>query len=127
MSDDIEEKPDWKALQQAEFEGVDNDHVVYDFFKTMTSLCVLTLGGILTLSESVFGDRLSMKAMFLAAGFVAAAGIVSLQCMVDIVHIRRGRQHGSHWLRWGDRVAPGLLGGGIGAFMVLLYNPELFG
>lgn len=123
MSDEIETKPDWKALQRAEFEKVDNDHVVYDFFKTMTSLCLLALGGILTLSESVFADRISATGMLVAAVFVALSGLVSMQCMVDIVHIARGRQQSSATLRWGDRVAPGLFGAGVGMFIYLAYNP----
>lgn len=124
MSEELPEKPDWKTLQREEFAGVDNDHVVYDFFKTMTSLCLLTLGGILTLSESIYGDRISLTAMFIAAGFVAFAGIIALQCMVDIVHLARGRQHASHWLRWGDRVSPGLLGAGVGVFLYMIANPS---
>ena len=30
-----------------------------------------------------------------------------------------------HWLRWGDRVSPGLFGGGIGIFLYLLANPTM--
>jgi len=75
---------------------------------------------VLTLSEKVFKDSIETPEMLTIAGFFALSGVVSLQCQVDIVQVARRKKKTSVWLRWGHRIAPGLLGGGVGAFLALL-------
>ena len=104
----------------AEFEQIDAENLSYDYFKNLTSLSVLTLGGVLTLSEKVFADQIDPWQMFVAGGLVAAGGIVALQCQADIVQVSRGKKAPTTWLRFGHRLAPALFGGGIGAFMAIL-------
>ena len=41
----------------AKYAGADAENLSYDFFKNITSLSLLALGGVLTLSESVFADE----------------------------------------------------------------------
>ena len=108
------------ALLAEEFSGIDSENLSYDFFKGLTSLSILTLGGVLGLSESVFADDINTLQMLIAGGLVAASGITALQCQADIVQVARGRKQPTVWLRWGHRIAPALLGGGIGAFLILL-------
>ena len=108
------------ALLAEEFSGIDSENLSYDFFKGLTSLSILTLGGVLGLSESVFADDINTLQMLTAGGLVAASGITALQCQADIVQVARGRKQPTVWLRWGHRIAPALLGGGIGAFLILL-------
>ena len=108
------------ALLVEEFADIDAENLSYDFFKGLTSLSILTLGGVLGLSESVFAEEINTWQMLTAGGFVAASGITALQCQADIVQVARGRKQPTVWLRWGHRIAPGLLGGGIGAFLILL-------
>ena len=104
----------------AEFENIDSENLSYDYFKNLTSLSVLTLGGVLTLSEKVFAEQIDVWQMLVASGLIAAGGIVALQCQADIVQVSRGKKAPTAWLRYGHRVAPALLGGGIGAFMAIL-------
>ena len=104
----------------AEFKGADAENLSYDFFKNMTSLSILTLGGILTLSEGLFAERIQFWQMLVTAGLIAAGGIVALQCQADIVQMARGKKVSAAWLRFGHRLAPGLLGAGIGAFLALI-------
>lgn len=104
----------------AEFTGADAVNLSYDFFKPMTSLSILTLGGILTLSESLFAERIEFWQMMVSAGLIAAGGVVALQCQADILQMARGKKVSAAWLRFGHRLAPGLLGGGIGAFLILI-------
>ncbi|GMM93908.1 hypothetical protein [Qipengyuania sp. MTN3-11] len=104
----------------AEFTGADAENLSYDFFKNMTSLSVLTLGGILTLSEGLFAERIEFWQMMVAAGLIAGGGVVALQCQADIVQMARGKKVSAAWLRFGHRLAPGLLGCGIGAFLALI-------
>lgn len=108
------------ALLAEEFSGIDAGNLSYDFFKGLTSLSILTLGGVLGLSEGVFADDINTLQMLTAGGLVAASGIIALQCQADIVQVARGRKQPTVWLRWGHRIAPALLGGGIGAFLLLL-------
>ncbi len=103
-----------------EFEAADAEDLSYDFFKNLASLSVLTLGGVLTLSESVFVDRVEPWMMFLTGGFIAAAGLLALQCQAEIVQLSRGKKPPSNFLRFGHRLAPGLFGGGIGGFLAML-------
>lgn len=108
------------ALLAEEFSGIDAGNLSYDFFKGLTSLSILTLGGVLGLSESVFAEQINTLQMLTAGGLVAASGIIALQCQADIVQVARGRKQPTVWLRWGHRIAPALLGGGIGSFLILL-------
>ena len=71
----------------AEFTGADAENLSYDFFKNMSSLSVLTLGGILTLSEGLFAERIEFWQMMFAAVLIAGGGIVALQCHADIVQM----------------------------------------
>lgn len=103
-----------------EYQGADAENLSYDFFKNMTSLSVLTLGGVLTLGEGVFGERLEMWQMMVPAALIAIGGVIALQCQSDIVQIARGKKASAVWLRFGHRLAPGFLGGGIGAFLALV-------
>ncbi|MDP4575000.1 hypothetical protein Q9K02_07595 [Qipengyuania sp. G39] len=104
----------------SEFREIDAENLSYDYFKNLTSLSVLTLGGVLTLSEKVFAEQIEVWQMLVASGLVAAGGIVALQCQADIVQVSRGKKAPTSWLRYGHRLAPALFGGGIGAFMALL-------
>jgi hypothetical protein len=106
----------------AEFSKIDSENLSYDYFKNLTSLSVLTLGGVLTISEKVFADQIEVWQMLLASGLVAASGIVALQCQADIVQVSRGKKSPTSWLRYGHRLAPALFGGGIGAFMAILVS-----
>jgi len=103
-----------------EYKNIDAENLSYDFFKNLTSMSIFAFGGFLTISEKVFKDNVETWEMFLIAGLIAASGIISLQCMMDIVQVSRGKKDRSVWLRWGHQVAPALLGGGIGAFLAVL-------
>ena len=95
-------------------------NISYDFFKHMVSLSVLTLGGIVGMSEGLFAGRITLPQMMIASGLIAASGIVALQCQSDIVQVARGRKEPTIWLRWGHRIVPALFGAGIGAFLILV-------
>jgi len=109
----------------SEFASADAEDLSYDFFKNLASLSVLTLGGVLTLSESVFADQVDPWMMFLTGGLIAVGGIVALQCQIEIVQLSRGKKSRSNFLRFGHNLAPGLFGGGIGAFLAMLASGYL--
>ena len=103
-----------------EFLGADHENLSYDFFKALASLSVVTLGGVLSLSEGIFGQQLDPWVMFASGGMIVLAGIISLQCQSEIVQWSRGKKPPSNMLRFGHRLAPGLFGGGIGVFLAML-------
>ena len=98
------------------------DFLAYDYFKTLTSLSVLTLGGILTLTETVFGRQFETWHIIAVSSPIAAAGVVALQCQTDIVQIAKGHRPGLPLLKIGLRLAPALYGLGLGAFLVVLFE-----
>ncbi len=103
--------------------------LAYDYFKSMVSLSVATLGGILTLSGTVFGAQVSPVQMAMAALPVAASGLLALQGQTDVVQVSQGLKPPLNTSRLALRLVPSLYGLGIGIFLafllVALAAPEL--
>ncbi len=108
------------ALLTQEFLGVGPGNISYDYFKHMVSLSLVTLGGVLGLSESFLAGKVSFAELMIPCTPIAMAGMLALQCQSDIVQIARGRKSATVYLRWGHRLVSGLLGAGIGAFLFLI-------
>ena len=57
---------------------------------------------------------------------VAASGIVALQCQTDLVQLAKGvKPRSTFLLNHGLRLTPALYGGGVGAFLVILFTSYL--
>ena len=107
-------------------ERIDPDFLAYDFYKSFTSLCIITLGGVLTLSETVFGRNFQPWHVILISVPVALSGIIALQCQTDMVQLAKGvKPRSRFFLAHGLRLAPAMYGGGIGAFLVVLFSSLL--
>lgn len=94
--------------------------LAYDYFKSMTSVSVGTLGGILTLAETIFGQRIAPWQMGLSALLVAVSGLLALQAKTDIVQISQGVKPPADTSRLALRLVPGLYGAGLGVFLVFI-------
>ena len=94
--------------------------LAYDYFKSMTSVAVGTLGGILTLSETVFGERIAPWQMAVTAALVALSGLIALQAKTDIVQIAQGIKPPADTSKMALRFVPGLYGAGLGIFLGFL-------
>jgi len=103
-----------------EFASLDPATISYDYFKQMVSLSLVTLGGVLGLSESFLAGKASFAQIMMPCIPIALAGMLALQCQSDIVQIVRGRKEPTVYLRWGHRAVSGLLGLGIGAFLFVI-------
>ncbi|MFM7377449.1 MAG: hypothetical protein ACKO1O_04865 [Erythrobacter sp.] len=103
-----------------EFENLDPGNISYDYFKNMVSLSLVTLGGMLGLSDSLLAGKVTFGLLMIPCGPIALAGLIALQCQSDIVQIVRGRKEPTVYLRYGHRVVSGLLGLGVGAFLFVL-------
>ena len=108
------------ALLIKEFTSLDAGNLSYDYFKHMVSLSLLTLGGVLGLSESFLAGKVTFAELMFPCAPIALAGMLAMQCQADIVQIARGRKSSTVYLRWGHRTVSGLLGAGIGAFLFLI-------
>lgn len=120
-----ESLPETEAAARSS-ERVDPDFLAYDFFKSFTSLCVITLGGILTLSETVFGRDFKPWEIVMVSLPVAIAGVIALQCQTDMVQLAKGvKPRSKFFLDYGLRLTPAFYGVGIGAFLFVLFSSIL--
>lgn len=100
--------------------GLVEPTLAYDYFKSMVSVSVATLGGILTLGETVFGERISPLQMGMAALPVAISGILALQGQTDITQVCQGLKPPLDSSKAALRLVPALYGAGIGLFLAFL-------
>jgi hypothetical protein len=100
--------------------GLPQPGLAYDYFKSMVSLSVATLGGILTLGETVFGAQIATWQMGLAALPVAFSGLIALQGKTDITQISQGLKPPLNSSRLALRLVPSLYGLGLGVFLMFL-------
>ncbi|NJC33699.1 hypothetical protein GGR88_001173 [Sphingomonas jejuensis] len=94
--------------------------LAYDYFKSMASVSVATLGGILTLGETVFGARLAPWQMGVAALPVAISGLLAIQGKTDIMQLCQGLKPPLNSSRIALRLVPSLYGLGLGMFLAFL-------
>lgn len=109
--------------------GLAEPSLAYDYFKSMVSLSVATLGGIVTLGGTVFGTRIAPWQMGVAALAVAASGLIALQAQTDITQLCQGVKPPMNSARAALRLVPGLFGLGLGLFLAALllsyFAPEV--
>lgn len=98
---------------------VENDALLYDWFKYLTTMSLLTLGGVLTLSQSP--DGADIKAPVLAAVLVvvAIAGVLAFSGADQIVRAKLANQPLPRQVHRLQRAAPLTLAMGVGGFLYL--------
>jgi hypothetical protein len=92
--------------------------LLYDWFKHLTSLSLVTLGGVLSLSQ-VDSIELKPRSLLLVVGLVAAGGICSFSGADKLVRAQTSGAPLPRSIGWLQRGAAGLLGAGVGAFLGL--------
>ena len=94
----------------------DRELLLYDFFKHLTSLTLLTLGGVLAIAQAA--DRTDVKPPMLIAVLVviSAGGICSFVGASEIVK-KRYTGARSHSIEFYRKAAPALLAVGVGMFL----------
>ncbi len=100
--------------------GLKEPALAYDYFKSMVSVSVATLGGILTLGETVFGARLSSGQVIMAALPLALSGMLALQGQTDIAQVLQGLKPPLNSSKAGLKLVPALYGLGVGVFLAFL-------
>lgn len=97
------------------------DLLIYDLSKYLLSLCLLILGGVLTVTQTVTQaatEPLPPSPIILIVGCLAVSGLLSITCISSIVKARY-RGVPARRVRLINQLAMGFLGAGVGAFLVI--------
>ena len=94
------------------------DLVLYDYFKHLTTLALLILGGILTIAQTDRGSELKLPGVMMVVGVVAFAGVISFSGSGEIA---RAHYHGDEPKRvdFYRKAAPVILSVGVGMFLFM--------
>ena len=100
--------------------GLAEPALAYDYFKTMVSLSMATLGGVQTLGGTVFGARISPLQLGMAALPVAISGMLALQGQTDIMQLCQGVKPPLNSSKVALRLVPAFYGIGVGVFLAFV-------
>ena len=115
MSDDIEDSVG-PATQLAP--ETDSEILLYDYSKYLLTLSMLILGGVLTISQSSdIANRPPTQVLLMILIPIAGSGFLSLSCLSSIVRSRVDGKPQRHAAKL-NRGAMGLLGAGVGSFLL---------
>jgi hypothetical protein len=100
----------------------DGELLLYDFFKHLTSLVLLTLGGLLIVVKDF--DPKDVKPIFVVAAIVliSSAGVLSYSGSSEIVRARYTRTKPKRSLQVARILAPVLLSLGFGVFLSMFVD-----
>ncbi|HEX9948330.1 MAG TPA: hypothetical protein VGA98_12375 [Allosphingosinicella sp.] len=94
------------------------DLILYDYFKHLTTLSLLILGGILSLTQTARGAEMKLPTVLMVVGVVTFAGVISFSASGEIA---RSHFHGDQPKRIDlyRKAAPAILSLGVGMFLFL--------
>ena len=93
--------------------------LLYDFAKTLTSLSLLVLGGVLTLGGTQQAANIPLSGLVLTSGAIALAGMLALSTVFGIVKARAEDREPPKNLLLLIKSANFLFGVGLGGFMLI--------
>lgn len=97
------------------------DLLLYDLSKYLLTLCLLVLGGVLTVTGTA--DEAPPPATLLVIiASLAISGFLSISCISTIVKARYALQPAPRYVRAVNGLALAFLGAGVGAFLVIWVN-----
>jgi hypothetical protein len=110
------------SMQSVRPESGDAELLQYDFFKHMTSLVLLTLGGMLILIKDF--DATDVKPIFVlaAVALISSSGAMAYSGSSEIVRARSTGTPTKPSLRLYARVAPLVLAVGLGIFLAMFLD-----
>ena len=97
--------------------GGDADSMLYDWFKHLTSLSLITLGGVLSLSQVAEAKDIKPATLGVVLLLVSIAGVMAFSAADQIVQSRIKGLPLPTQVKWMHRATPGVLGMGLGAFI----------
>ncbi|MBN2971363.1 hypothetical protein JW805_04950 [Roseomonas aeriglobus] len=93
--------------------------LLYDYAKFVTTLSLIVLGAVLTLSSTTGGKTLRTDMLILVVAAVSAGGTTALSVANAIIDARVAGRAPSRHLRKAMKLGMGLLGLGVGGFIVI--------
>ena len=104
-------------IEEDEKAPAEGETLLYDYFKHLTSLCLLSLGGVLALAEKVQGR--SSTLVIAALAVIGLAALISFSAAGEIVDARyKGKPLAKH-LDLYRFASPALLSIGLGMFLYI--------
>lgn len=94
------------------------DLLLYDLSKYLLTLCLLVLGGVLTLTGTA-AEAPPPATLLVIIGSLAISGFLSISCISTIVKARYALQPAPPYVRTVNGLALAFLGAGVGAFIVI--------
>lgn len=95
------------------------DLLLYDYFKHLTTLSLVALGGVLGLTEKVDPSPAKPVIVSFVAACIALSGVTALSAAANIAGISAGKKARGISPRINLRIAMLLLGMGAGGFVVI--------
>ena len=99
----------------------DGEALLYDWFKHLTSLSLLTLGGILSLSQ-IGHAEIKKHTLIGVLVAVAISGVIGFSCADQIVQARTTGTPLPKHIHTARKIAAALLSMGVGAFLYIFIN-----
>ncbi|HEX9963441.1 MAG TPA: hypothetical protein VGB04_00475 [Allosphingosinicella sp.] len=100
----------------------DGDEYLYDFFKYMTSVSLLTLGGVLTVAQMAGPGELKQHTLLMIMAPVAASTLMAFSGASEMVRAKTARQEVSKTTHRLAKIAPAPFLIGVGAFIALFVD-----
>ncbi|HEY0113601.1 MAG TPA: hypothetical protein VGB59_10690 [Allosphingosinicella sp.] len=100
----------------------DGDLLLYDFFKHLTGLVLLTLGGLLIVIKDFDPKDVKPFNVIAAIILISASGVLSYGGSSEIVRARYTRTATRRSLQFARIVAPALLSFGLGLFLAMFID-----
>ena len=92
--------------------------VLYDYFKHLTTLSLLVLGGILTISQTAKGAAMKAPGAMIVAGVVTLAGVIAFSGASEIARAQAQGDEPKR-LELYRKSAPVVLSLGVGMFLFM--------
>jgi hypothetical protein len=105
---------DGDLLQRQDHEP---DLLLYDFFKHLTSLAILILGGVLLLAQASDPQDVKRWMVIAVLLLISAGGVLSFSGSSEIVRARSTGTPVRTSIKWTRMLAPALLAVGVGMFL----------
>ena len=116
MSDELESQVQVRSHAADDNYG---ETLLYDFAKTLTSLSLFVLGGVLSLGGIQRAAEIPLFSLVLTSGSIALAGMLALSTVFAIVEARMKHREPPAYLLKLIKAANFLLGVGLGGFMII--------
>jgi hypothetical protein len=100
----------------------DGDLLLYDFFKHLTSLALLTLGGVLIVLKDVDPKDVKPIMVIIDIAVVSLSGILAFSGTSEIARARYTGTAPGRSLEFLRRAAPGTLSIGVGMFLAMFVD-----